>query len=191
MSFSRINYDDCAYNLQVDRSVAPGNYRLYYGYSNNCNTCYPYNGPIGSKEEVSSTNQKCKTNLGDRAKIESELSNRNIPLQHCNNQNDSYKQNAVVHKPMCDNTLLSEDTRFSNPLDDYRGMSLTGFHFNPFVHANPQCHIQNNKLRSGSSSRLMTRDAYSIPNQIQWDEGGALPPKIKPVPKKGCKTCCQ
>ena len=50
MSFSRINYDQCAYDLQLDRSVGPGNYRLFPGYADNCKKCYPYNQPTNSKE---------------------------------------------------------------------------------------------------------------------------------------------
>ena len=85
---------------------------------------------------------------------------------------------------------MSEDTRFTNPLDDYRGMSITGYHFTPYLHVNPQSHIQTNKHRDGAPSRLIVRDTYGIPKQNYWDKGEALPPKPKPVKPYGCKACC-
>ena len=42
MSFTRINYDQCAYDLDLERSVSQGNYRLTGSTIDNCNKCYPY-----------------------------------------------------------------------------------------------------------------------------------------------------
>ena len=40
MSFSRINYDNTAYDLKINRSIGPGDYRLFKGYNENCSKCY-------------------------------------------------------------------------------------------------------------------------------------------------------
>ena len=53
MAFSRTTYDKCAYDLQVKRSTDQGGYRLYSDFAENQNQCYSYNGPIGSKSDVS------------------------------------------------------------------------------------------------------------------------------------------
>lgn len=194
MSFTRINYDECAYDLKLKRSLGQGNYRLSGNMVDNCNQCYPYNLPGTSIDVASTARGKCETGFGNLADAESLITNRKNPLQKCNKEqkNDEYKtQVKVHHKPLCSNTLESEDTRFTNPLDNYRGMSLTGYHFTPYLHVNPQCHFQSNTHREGSSSRLMVKDCYNNPNQTPWDDGTALPPKPKKVPKKGCKTCCK
>ena len=192
MSFSRINYDQCAYDLQLERSVAPGNYRLFPGYVDNCNKCYPYNQPHTSKEHVSIARKDCDTGFGSLVDAESKITNRVNTLEHCNKKgkNDDYKNTQVFHKPLCDRTLESEDTRFTFPIDTYRGMSLTSYAFTPYLHVNPQCHIQTNSHREGTPSRLAIRDCYKLPNQDFWDKGKGLPPKPKEVSKKGCKVCC-
>lgn len=193
MSFSRINYDQCAYDLQLDRSTAPGNYRLFPGQVDSCNKCYPYNQPNGSSEHTSMARDNCDTGYGSLADVESEITNRKKYLEKCNKEgkNDGYRKAKVYHKPLCDKTLESEDTRFSNPLDNYRGMSLTGFYFTPYLHVNPQCQYQTNKSREGNSTRQMIKDCYKLPNQDFWDKGNGLPPKPKEALKKGCKTCCE
>ena len=193
MSFNRITYDQCAYDLQLDRSIAPGNYRLYPGYSKNCNECYQYNQPPNANNQPSDAKKFCDPGFGTLAQVESELTNRNKYLEKCNKigKNDEYKKNKVYNKPLCDNKLEPEDTRFTFPIDNYRGMSLTSFYFTPYLHVNPQCEIQKERQREGYSTRQMVKDCYTSPEQNPWDNGGAFPPKTKSVPKKACKVCCK
>tara|TARA_B100000927_G_scaffold142163_1_gene114643 strand:- start:33 stop:614 length:582 start_codon:yes stop_codon:yes gene_type:complete len=193
MSFSRINYDQCALDLQLDRSVAPGNYRLFPGYVDNCKKCYPYNQPHMSNDHASVARDNCEIGFGQLAEVESEITNRKNYLEKCNEEgkNDNYKNTKVFHKPLCDRTLESEDTRFTNPIDNYRGMSLTGFYFTPYLHVNPQCEIEATRNREGNSTRHMVKDCYNLPNQDFWDKGKGLPPKPKKVSRKPCKMCCE
>ena len=53
MAFSRINYDKCTYDLKMNRSTQPGDYRLFDSSVENYNACLSYGGPIGSKADVS------------------------------------------------------------------------------------------------------------------------------------------
>ena len=194
MSFSRINYDQCAIDLDLKRSVAPGDYRLNGDYVDNCKKCYPYNLPGTQTVAASSARGNCESGFGSLADAESMITNRKLYLQKCNKEgkNDEYKTKVKVHhKPLCDRFIESEDTRFTNPIDNYRGMSLTGYYFTPYLHVNPQCHIQTNRNRDGNSTRLMVKDCYKNPNQDFWDEGKALPPAPKKVSKKGCRMCCE
>ena len=46
MSFSRLPYDKCAYAQKMKRSVTPGDYRLYMGYSENCKKCFRAGGRV-------------------------------------------------------------------------------------------------------------------------------------------------
>jgi len=196
MSFRRNSYDDCSYELELQRSTKPGNYRLFNGYTMNKTPCYSYNGPVGSKGEVSSTETNCNPQLGQRTEIETQLTNRNKILKNSNEQNNDYLNNTVIHKPPCSNKLSSEDSRFTNPLINYRSMSLTNFHFTPHIHIPPQASIQSDKHRKGSSSRLIVKDNIDKTKLKQefWDNGKSLPPKPSkfrpPSSATICKKCC-
>ena len=197
MSFTRITYDESAYDLELKRSLDQGKYRLTGNTVENCNKCYPYNMPGTATDTASTARRYCNTGFGEIAEAESLITNRIKPLTKSNalDKNDEYKtQVKVYHKPLCSKSFESEDTRFTNPIDNYRGMSLTGYYFTPYLHINPQCHIQSNPHREGTSSRLMVRDCYQNPKQEKWDDGSTLPPKPKETDnkgKKGCKMCCE
>jgi hypothetical protein len=54
-------------------------------------------------------------------------------------------------------------------------MSLTEYQYEPYLHVNPQCVIQESTDRIGLNSRLVIKDNYSIPNQEFWDNGDGFP----------------
>jgi hypothetical protein len=91
----------------------------------------------------------------------------------------------LIHKPVCNNTLTPEDTRFTHPLDNYRGMSLTDLMIEPYLHVNPQCVIQEIDTRLGLNSRLHSKDTFNLSPQDFWDKGEALPKEI-PTAKQTC-----
>ena len=93
-------------------------------------------------------------------------------------QQDSFKQNLqrekreyeeelnkrlqkVYNKPDCP-CLLSEDTRFSNPIDNYRSMSLTSYHYTPYLIINPLSKFQNLNEKHGLSSRIISKDTFKL-----------------------------
>ena len=77
MAFSRTTYDSCAYDLQIKQSTDQGDYRLYGDFAENKNQCYSYNGPIGSKSDVSLIKKLDETCFGTMTDVESDLSWRN------------------------------------------------------------------------------------------------------------------
>jgi len=165
MSFNRIKYDQCAYDLKMDRSTLPGDYRLYASYAENCEQCFSADGPINAKSDVSlsrDSNDLSYTNLAD---VENKLSWRRSKLTECNNALDNLDDKVLRNKPVCTNKLISQDTRFTNPIDDYRGMSLTSYMLNPYLPINPQCVIQNNDDKYGMNSRLYVKDNYDYGNE--------------------------
>ena len=192
MSFNRISYDGCAYDLQLERSVGPGDYRLAPDSTDSCNECFAYYSPYNANNQASDSRTKKEIGFGSITEIESELTNRKNPLTDCNKygKNDGYKKFKTNNKKYCNNFLESQDTRFTNPLDNYRGMSITNFHFTPYLHVNPQCYIQPNRQREGTSTRLLTKDCYKQQKQSKWDKGGALPPKPVKVNRK-CEFVCK
>lgn len=185
MSFNRTKYDNSAYDLQMDRSIAPGDYRLYAPFAENCNQCYSYTGPIGAKSDVSVVKKSMDLDFKDMTDTESQLSWRNNKLGKNNAQTNPLEGKNVEHKPVCSNKLTSEDTRFTHPIDNYRGMSLTDLMLEPYLHVNPQCHVQESGDRIGLNSRLYSKDTYLLPAQDFWDKGDALPKEI-PSAKQVC-----
>ena len=184
MAFSRIKYDDCATKLKTEREVAPGNYRLFPGFVENCQQCFSEFGPVGSKADVSSAKNSCSLDWSGMAQVESDLTNRNIPLTDCNENatNTTYNKNPVYNKTACTPLLNSEDTRFSNPIQAYRSMSLTDYQLQPFLYSNPQCHVQDDRI--GLNSRNKAKDTYTLTMPNIVDQGNVFPKEI--VPRQMC-----
>jgi len=160
MSFNRIKYDN--YNVEINRSIAPGDYRLFEDYNKNINSCYSYNGPIGSKIDVSITD-----NLTD---IESELSwRRRLLTNNITDDIDNLKSFKTMHKNICSKVLTPQDTRFSHPVTSYRSMSTTDLQLQPYVPINPQSIIQDLKEKSGINSRLDLKDNYKPQEPVYRD----------------------
>ena len=194
MSFTRPLYDECATKLKVNRSVGPGSYALYSGYGDNCNNCYPLYSITGSSGEGAKARKDCESGFGDIVDVESCLHNRNRILSECNGESctgnncDLSKfQKKIVFNDDCDSTRYSQDTRFTHPLDTYRGMSLTPYFMNPYLHVNPQCNPQS--IDNGESSRLIAKDTFRLPKQNKWDTGEALPAPL-PDREQNCSVCC-
>jgi len=185
MSFSRMRYDDCATSLHVERSVGEGNYRLYPGFGENVDECHSFDGPRGSKADVSTAETKATLDWGNMAKIESDLKRLNVPLTNCNDNatNLDYWKNKTYNKVGCSPFLNADDTRFSYPIQAFRSMSLTSYQLQPFLFSNPQCHVIDD--RSGLNSRLRAKDSYKTPNPNILDHGEALPKENKHSPPLG------
>jgi hypothetical protein len=179
MSFSRINYDNDAYKLKVERTTGPGDYRLFMGYNESCNKCYPMNGPNNAKSDVSITDQ-----WGGMAELESHLTNRVNKLVEDNQfgKNDDYKKIQVHHKKLCPESIAPEDTRFTNPIESYRSMDTTEYKYNPFLHVNGQCEIQEDRI--GVNSRLKAKDSFAnlVASANNVHAYGKLATIIRPTP---------
>lgn len=184
MSYNRTTYDDSAYSLEINRSIGPGDYRLHKYFAENNNVCFSYDGPIGSKADVSVANSKQYNE--DMVQVESELSWRSHTLTKSNNNNIVPKHN-IVNKLNCSKELVMEDTRFTHPIDNYRCMSLTAYQYEPYLSVNPQCHVQESTDRIGLNSRLHCKDSYIQPVQDFWDNGSSLPiPTAETIPQIKC-----
>jgi hypothetical protein len=137
-----------------------------------------YDGPRNAKSDVSLARPGDDLSYGKLAEIESLLTNRVNHLTDCNDygKNNSFMSKQVYNKPVCTKKLISEDTRFTFPLENYRSMSITSHYLQPYLPVNPQCIIQANRDKLGSMSRLIAKDSYKIPTQQIIDQGQALPP---------------
>jgi hypothetical protein len=192
MSFNRTRYDQCATEAYTDRSVNEGNYRLFSGFVENTNECLSYNGPRGSKNDVSTPKKDASLlNWGKMAQVESQLQSRTKNLSKCNENSADmdYGKNEVVKKVDCEKKLNSEDSRFTYPTQAFRSMSLTTYQLQPFLFSNPQCHIIDD--RQGLDSRNKAKDSYKIPSPSVLDKGEALPKENPHAPVLGYSPCNQ
>ncbi len=177
MSFSRIQYDNAAYDLKLNRSVAPGDYRLFKGYNENCSKCFSYDGPKNAKSDVYTAGKSdCDTEWSAMTDVESHLTNRVNRLTETNvyGKNDSYLNLQVNPvKPTCADVLIPEDTRFTYPLEAFRSMDTTSYHYNPFLYVNPQCEIEEDRI--GLNSRLRVKDTFVPKFATPIDQTSILP----------------
>jgi hypothetical protein len=191
MSFNRTRYDESATKLYTDRSVSEGNYRLYPGYVESKQECLSYDGPRGSKNDVSTSKKSNLLNWGNMAQIESQLQSRTIKLSKSNEKaaDMDYNKNETVNKLNCSPALNAEDTRFTYPTQSFRSMSLTSYQLQPFLYSNPQCHIIDDRI--GLDSRNKAKDTYRIPEAKIIDKGDALPKENPNAPSLGYSPCAQ
>lgn len=174
MSFSRVTYDQCAYNLQLNQSIQPGEYRLLDKSVENENACMSYGGPIGSKADVSVAKLDNQLVFNEMTDIESKLSWRHQILNNCNS--DSFLINTEVkHKSNCSLQLIAEDTRFTHPIDDFRCMNTVDYNYIPYLFVNPQDYYLEDRI--GTNSRLFVKDTYVAPKTVMWDKGEVFPPQ--------------
>ena len=170
MSFTRSMYDSCACNQSTQRSIAPMNYRLYEGPYENCNQCFSSCGPYNATNEASSVNRQCdKNGRGTQVEVESILTNRVKQSTDCTDvscdQSCFNNLPKTYNKPNCKGNIQSEESRFTHPIDNYRGMSIDRFQYLPI---DPQCNIYCN---DSIDTRLLAKDTYKVivPNIIDND----------------------
>jgi hypothetical protein len=176
----------------MDRAIAPGDYRLFLGSNENCEKCMSYDGPRNAKSDVSIYDNNQLNQWGTMAEVESHLTNRVNKLTETNiyGKNDYYKNFSVTNKNICNEGIISEDTRFTFPIEAYRSMELTAYHYTPFLHVNGQCEIQEDRI--GLNSRLRVKDTFVVQKPTPMDQSNTLPPpdnmNILNAPVDICKT---
>ena len=94
MSFNRLKYDKCAYQKNLEESMAPGNYQFYAGKYDNKNNCRIEFGILGGNNV-----SMYKGNIID---LESELRGQTLPNSKCPS-NKFYPK----YKQSCDSGLPS------------------------------------------------------------------------------------
>jgi hypothetical protein len=130
MSFSRLNYDNCAYGKSIQESTSVGNYMLESPL-NNCNECF-FDSP-NIRMAKSGVAICTKSPLID---IDSELMGLKRTASKCvKSPLPNCEQKELKS---CTNTfMVSEDTKLSNPPCTLRG---TGWNRWEWLCENPQKH---------------------------------------------------
>jgi len=191
MSFNRLRYEEDATELSLDRSTRPGDYELFHPKFYRNNECLSTLGPNNARNQPSDT-REFFNDLGSIVDAETDITNRRNPLTHSNKygMNQDYLKHKVNNKPICENYMNTEDSRFTNPLINYRGMTTFSYQTHPHLPVNPQCHIQQFSHRSGTSSRLLVRDCFQE-QIIEPNQNTYMGPVQQPEePVKKCTYTC-
>lgn len=168
--FTRKKYDPSCLNNNINQATKPLEFNLYNGFNYNCTPCMLSADTLGgSKSDVSVST--------DLIEVENNLSNRNIISSKCSTANNDKYQ--VINKKYCNHLLNFDDTRFSHPLQQYREMSMLDLHYTPYIHINPQCHIQDDRIGFDSRSAKYN---FVAPKPKLIDQKQFLPKEIKPPP---------
>jgi hypothetical protein len=169
----------------------------------NNNFCYAPTGLVGSQSELSRPIKEGMLDLGTKADIESKLMNRHVELNSMDRTNKDYANIATQDPSQCNlvENLMNEDSRFTNPIVNYREMNTAEYNFNPYLFVNYQQVVVDNTLflppsRGGDSSRYASKvSRYNLKpkefatlnplKNFSEESSGYLPIKAKAVPAYG------
>ncbi len=149
----------------------------------NTSACYANAGGRSAISEMKRPMEGADLNLGLKADIESRLMNRGYELNnHKGRTNKDYETNIGSDPSLCGmkETLSFENSRFTNPVVNYREIYTAEYAFTPYLFVSPQAVTAMNDRymnpnRYGESSRYVNKqDKYEIkPKQF-----AKLTPKV-------------
>ncbi len=137
----------------------------------NLSACYANAGGRSALSEMKRTMDGTDLDLGLKADLESRIMNRGYELNnHQGRTNKDYETNNGVEPGLCEmkETLSFENSRFTNPVVNYREMYTADYAFTPYLFVSPQQVMTMNDRfmnpnRYGESSRYASKeDKYNI-----------------------------
>lgn len=172
MSFTRIQYDACAYNEKVFNSQKPMYYKLSTDQFDNCEACTAPDGPrnfrVYNSSEIKPTRNN-EQNFGVATDIESLLTNRGYPNVRCmTNRTLEEKQTKLNNLyneknfPECDKKLNPIYSRMDEPGMNVRDLFLDRWEFpiiDPKSFVYKWTHEQGN-VQIGRNTKLAVKDTY-------------------------------
>jgi len=173
--FSRLSYDKCFLDQETNQSTKPGDYKLYYGQTNNDNSCTTSLGPRNNRNGFSSEINQSE-NLAARTDLESSLSLRDQKASRCMNERTLEEKNKKLNSnlkgnPMCNKFLNPINSRLDTPMDEYKGLSTLKLQVefpivNPadtvfYGHNKTNLVNQEGNSRAGKMTRLEAKDEYN------------------------------
>ena len=166
----------------------------------NSSFCYASSGSINSQSQIARPIKEGMLDLGTKADIESKLMNRHKELNSSERTNKDYAAVPVNDPGQCSlvENLMNEDSRYTNPVVNYREMNTISYAFNPYLPIDLQQVVLDNKMflpptRGGNSSRidaksgqygLLPKEFATISPQVDFIAAAAnyLPVKQKATP---------
>jgi hypothetical protein len=188
MSFSRIQYDNCAYAEKINNSQKPMYYKLFKGQAENCESCVSSDGPRNTRtynnSEIRTVKRNTQLDMGNMTDIDSLLSNRGYPHARCmtnrtleekDKKLKDFDLNPVVTE--CSKTLRPDDTRLSNPNDNLRGIFINRWE-NPIIDPSAWVYMwepEKGNIQIGRNTKLAVKDTYKPRIPVP------LPPTAQPL----------
>ena len=188
MSFTRIQYDNCAYAEKINNSQKPMYYKLYNGQAEQCEPCVSSDGPrnnrVYNNSEITTSKKENQLDRSNMTDVESLLSNRGYPNSRCmtnrtlTEKDTKLKQIPTNSNPVeCNNFLRPDDTRISNPNDNIRGIYIDRWEtpiINPSEWVYEWEHSKGN-IQIGRNTKLAVKDNHKPRMPIP------LPPTAHPL----------
>ena len=137
----------------------------------NSTACYANFGGRSAISEMKRTMEGSDLNLGLKVDLESRIMNRGYELNnHQGRTNKDFETNNGADPSLCGmkETMSFEDSRFTNPVVNYREMYTADYAFTPYLFVSPQeVMTMNDRFmnpnRYGESSRYVNKeDKYDI-----------------------------
>ncbi len=156
--FDKTNTD--SNKLLLDKSV-----------KENSSACYANSGARSAVSEMKRPMNGTDLDLGLKVDIETRLQNRGYELNNDKGRtNKDFEKNNGTDPSLCGvkETLSFEDSRFTNPIVNYREMYTADYAFTPYLFVNPQDVTSMNDRfmnpnRYGESSRYANKqDKYDV-----------------------------
>jgi hypothetical protein len=168
---TRVRYDKEELSMFDKTNVDSNRILLDRSVKENDSACYAVSGARSALSEMKRPMNGSELDLGLKADIESRLMNRNYELNnHQGRTNKDFETNNGVDPGLCGvkETLVFEDSRYTNPVVDYREMYTADYAFTPYLFVSPQeVTVMNDRFmnpnRYGESSRYVNKqDKYDI-----------------------------
>jgi hypothetical protein len=168
---TRVRYDKEELSMFDKTNVDSNRILLDRSVKENDSACYAVSGARSALSEMKRPMNGSELDLGLKADIESRLMNRNYELNnHQGRTNKDFETNNGVDPGLCGvkETLVFEDSRYTNPVVDYREMYTADYAFTPYLFVSPQeVTVMNDRFmnpnRYGESSRYANKqDKYDI-----------------------------
>ncbi len=168
---TRVRYDADQLTMFDKTNTDSNKILLDKSVKENMTACYANFGGRSAISEMKRTMEGSELNLGLKADLESRLMNRGYELNnHQGRTNKDYETNNGIDPAVCGmkETLSFENSRFTNPVVNYREMYTADYAFTPYLFVSPQDVMTMNDRfmnpnRYGESSRYATKeDKYDI-----------------------------
>ena len=168
---TRVRYDNEQLSMFDKTNLDSNKIVLDRSVKENMSACYANFGGRSAISEMKRPMEGADLNFGLKADIESRLMNRNYELNNNKGRtNKDYETNNGVEPMTCGmkETMTFENSKFTNPVVDYREMYTADYAFTPYLFVSPQeVMAMNDRFmdpnRYGQSSRYVNKqDQFNI-----------------------------
>lgn len=175
--YTRMKYDTDAYAEELGRSTEALSYMLDPNFANNCGQCFAPYGMMGGQTAINATGLQVDVDslLRGVNKINSKSNRQSMPESL-----DDYPTQMMQD---CPSAMESENTRFTYPAYDIRGLTVRDLRFD-YPLFDPQCQIFEN---FAVDTRLQAKDNHRAVWQVPYDQRDLLPTERLGKPN-ACRT---